>query len=113
MASALAEVTTPWAFFCPGDAPLLHDTIVQRLLAYVTDDVDVVVPHDGVQQQSLFMLMRARLREQIADYLASEQRSVHGWLVTQRMVEVPMVDAVSHFLNINTWDALARAGTAL
>jgi molybdenum cofactor guanylyltransferase len=113
VASALAVVTTPWVFCCPGDAPLLLETIVARLEEHVSDDVDIVVPHDGVQRQPLFVLMRASVRAGIADYLSSGARSVHGWLVTQRVVEVPMADAASHFLNINTWDGLAFAGTAL
>ncbi|MCC6241475.1 MAG: molybdenum cofactor guanylyltransferase [Gemmatimonadaceae bacterium] len=110
--SALAVVTTPWAFCCPGDAPLLHETIVSRLAQHVSDDVDVLVPHDGVQRQPLFVLLRAGVREGIADYLLSGARSVHGWVATQRVVEVPMADAASHFLNINTWETLALAGAA-
>jgi molybdenum cofactor guanylyltransferase len=111
--SALAIVDTPWAFCCPGDAPFLPVDLVQRLAETIGADMEIVVPHDGVQLQPLFMLMRSAMRDGLASYLASGGRSVHGWLKARQTTVVTMEDVAAQFLNINSWDALAQASETL
>lgn len=109
--------TTRLLFCCPGDAPLLDRRLVARLASAMTStDADVVYPHDGQRAQHLFVLLRVSdaLATSLDDYLASDERSVHGWLERCRSTSVDASDIASSFANVNTPQDLAdlakRAG---
>jgi len=99
---------TPYLFACPGDAPFLDRQLVARLAQAMTDaEADVAVPHDGTRAQHLFLLLRtigqpSSVGLSLQAYLDGGERSVHGWLDTQRVVRVDAADIADSFVNINT-----------
>lgn len=109
--AALRVITTPWAFVCPGDAPYLDRDLVRRLSAAV-GGADMVFPHDGQQEQPLFLLVRTSLDRALATYLERGQRSVHGFAHQHGAVCVSATDIAPSFLNINTLDDLKAASAA-
>lgn len=100
LASALARVDTPLAFVCPGDAPHLDTTLVARLAAAL-GNADAAYPHDGVQPQHLFLLLRTALLHDLQAWLDAGGRSVRRFLATRVVVEVNAHDIASSFLNVN------------
>jgi molybdopterin-guanine dinucleotide biosynthesis protein A len=101
---------TPYLFACPGDAPFLDRSLVSRLAQALDDaDADIAEPHDGTRAQHLFLLMRTTTRPSIASYLDRGERSVHGWLDTQRVITVDASDIAASFANINTPQELQDA----
>lgn len=114
IASALRSVITPLLFCCPGDAPLLHETLVERLAtALVMSEADIAVPHDGERTQHLFALTRVSEYPSLAAHLAAGGRSVHGWLAGRRTVTVDATDIADHFMNINTDEQLVAASSVM
>jgi molybdenum cofactor guanylyltransferase len=107
---AIRESDTPYLFACPGDAPFLDRALVSRLAQALDDaDADIAEPHDGTRAQHLFLLMRTTTRPSIASYLDRGERSVHGWLDTQRVITVNASDIAASFANINTPQELQDA----
>jgi molybdenum cofactor guanylyltransferase len=98
--SALALVTTPWFFCCPGDAPRVDTAIVARL-ATATDG-DLRIPFDGERQQHLFVLGRTSVHADLDAYLAAGGRSVHGFSAGQSLALVDVRDIAASFANVNT-----------
>jgi molybdopterin-guanine dinucleotide biosynthesis protein A len=114
IATALRCAITPLLFSCPGDAPFLHETLVDRLAtALAMSDTDIAVPHDGERAQHLFALMRVSEHSSLAGYLAAGGRSVHGWLAGRSTVTVDASDIADHFVNINTEEQLVAAGNVV
>ncbi|MEI2720346.1 MAG: molybdenum cofactor guanylyltransferase MobA [Gemmatimonadales bacterium] len=112
--TALEHVSTPYAFCCPGDAPLLGGTLVRRLgEALQRSDADAAIPHDGNQLQRLFLLVPTAVRDSLRDYLAADGRSVRGWSDALNTVILDCAAEADAFLNINTESDLARADTLL
>ncbi|MBL0179849.1 MAG: molybdenum cofactor guanylyltransferase [Gemmatimonadetes bacterium] len=112
--SILEHVATPYAFCCPGDAPLLDPTLVSRLgLALRRASADIAFPHDGHQLQHLFLLFPTSLRGSLRRYLSEGGRSVHGWTDGLNSVIVDCAQHPDAFLNINTQDNLQRADRLL
>ncbi|GAB1344767.1 molybdenum cofactor guanylyltransferase MobA [Gemmatimonas sp.] len=108
LATVSAHVATPWIFCCPGDAPLLETSLVRRLASDMSDELDGAYPHDGEQEQHLFLLVRTSACATIAPYLARGERSVRGWLAQHRMRAVTLPELASHFVNVNSPSDLAR-----
>jgi molybdenum cofactor guanylyltransferase len=110
MDAAQAHAATPYLFACPGDAPFLDRSLVQRLADALNDrNADVAVPHDGTRAQHLFLLMRTALQPALTSYLDTGARSVHGWLDTQRVRVVNADDIAVSFTNLNTPQELRDA----
>lgn len=112
--AALAHVVTPYAFCCPGDAPLLDTGLVQRLGATLRSrHADLAMPHDGERTQQLFLLMRTDVRDSLDQYLARGARTVLGWTDGLRSARHDATDIHAAFLNINTLSALQHAAMYL
>lgn len=112
--AALAHVETPYAFCCPGDAPLLDPGLVQRLGAALRGGhADLAMPHDGERTQQLFLLMRTDVRDSLDRYLASGTRTVLGWTEGLRSAVHDATDIHAAFLNVNTLSALQHAAMRL
>jgi molybdopterin-guanine dinucleotide biosynthesis protein A len=103
--AALEVIASPLLFVCPGDCPRLPRDLVTRLAECLTEETDVVVPHDGHRLQPLFMLLRRPSRTSLSHYLADGGRSVHGWLEKLNVVELTVEDPQG-FMNINTSEDL-------
>jgi molybdopterin-guanine dinucleotide biosynthesis protein A len=108
--TAMNEVLTPYTFCCPCDVPLLSRTLVERLgERMLLASADVAMPHDGVQSQQLFLLLRTSERDSLRNYLSDGGRSVLGWTDTLRGVLLDVQDDIASFLNVNTKADLLRA----
>ena len=109
VASALEHTVTPWAFVCPGDAPLLASTLVATLArAAETSDAKAFVPFDGKRRQHLFLLLHRSLQGTLDSYLTSGGRSVHEWLDACEAAAVDATPDHDSFVNINSAEALTR-----
>ena len=105
ISSCLNSCATAYAFICPGDAPNLDQSMVQRLArSLATTDVGVVVAHDGRRRQNLHLLLRSTELAGINAYLTSGARSVKGWLETTAAVEVNCADLAPCFADIDEPD---------
>lgn len=94
---------TQFLFVCPGDAPFLPTTLVTLLAASLCRaEIDIAVPHDGVQRQHLFMLIRRDLAPALRTYLDAGGRSVHGFVDQQRCATVGGRFEVGAFLSVNS-----------
>jgi molybdopterin-guanine dinucleotide biosynthesis protein A len=112
--AALAHVETPYAFCCPGDAPLLDPGLVQRLAGTLrSSHADLAMPHDGERTQQLFLLMRTDVRDSLDRYLAGGHRTVLGWTEGLRSAVHDATDIRAAFLNVNTLSALQHAAMRL
>ena len=103
----------------PCDSPLFPLDLAARLLAALerenADIAMVTAPEqgrDGVVQprsQPVFCLMRATLRDSLAQFLAQGGRKIDVWTALHRLVLVPFVspsDDPQAFANANTLDEL-------
>jgi molybdopterin-guanine dinucleotide biosynthesis protein A len=112
--SVLDVVESPWAFCCPGDAPLLDRSLVGRLAEVLErDNASMAMPHDGERPQPLFLLMQTAMRDPLRQYLADGGRSVLGFTERVGTAVMPASDIRASFLNVNTRDAHARVADLL
>jgi molybdopterin-guanine dinucleotide biosynthesis protein A len=111
LASVAPQVTTPWIFCCPGDAPRLASDLVARLGSACDEHCEAAYPHDGERPQYLFLLVRTAACTDIAAHLRDGGRSVHGWLDAVRARAVAMSVITGSFANVNSSHTLAELGT--
>ena len=101
--ACLDVADTEYLFVCPGDAPFLPTTLVERLTgALRRDGADIAIPHDGIRRQHLFMLLRRSLLPALRDYLAAGGLSVHAFVDSVRHVVVDCADEAGGFVNVNS-----------
>jgi molybdopterin-guanine dinucleotide biosynthesis protein A len=94
---------TDYLFVCPGDAPFLPATLVERLTGGLRREAtDVAIPHDGTQRQHLFMLLRCRLAPALRGYLAAGGRSVRAFVDSVQHAVVDCADEAAGFVNVNS-----------
>jgi molybdopterin-guanine dinucleotide biosynthesis protein A len=111
--AGLARADTDYLFVCPGDAPFLSTTLVDRLAhALNGDTADIVLPHDGIRQQPLFLLIRRSLATPLRHYLDAGGRAAHTFIDQQRHAVVDAAFEAESFVNINTTAELAAATSA-
>jgi len=102
LACCLQQVSTQWAFVCPGDAPFVVAEIPRRLLAALTEGTSrIAVAHDGQRRQALHMMLAPDHAASIREYLNNGHRSVYGWLETQPITQVVMEDLASAFNDLD------------
>jgi len=102
LATALRQHTTAFLVTVPCDAPLLPADLVRRLLAACeASDADVAVASDGERQQSVFLLVRARVAPALESYLAGGGRKVDAWLSRVRAAVADFSDEPWAFVNVN------------
>lgn len=86
----------------PCDSPLFKTVHLQELIKALTDNKDIVVPHDGVRIHPVFLALKTHLKNNLAAYLHSGERKVETWLISQRWSKVDFSDQAKIFTNINT-----------
>ena len=102
IACCLSEVTTPWAFVCPGDGPFIHAEIPRLLHQSLQEgSAQLALAHDGQRLQHLHVMLSPSLKQSINDYLDTGHRSVHGWLQSQDFNEVLMADHANAFRDLD------------
>lgn len=92
----------------PCDSPFLPLDLRARLERKIGDG-DLAVAKTGDQPHPVFSLVRASVREHLAQFLAAGGRKIDAWYATLRVVEVPFDDEADAFRNINTREELDSA----
>jgi molybdenum cofactor guanylyltransferase len=97
----LAE--TDYVFVCPGDAPFIPTTLIERLTAALDrEPAEIAMPGDGVRRQHLFALMRRALAGPLRDYLERGGRSMYEFVDLQRAVVIDASQEPDAFFNVNS-----------
>lgn len=112
--AGLTHCRTDWMATVPCDTPRFPEDLVATLAAAAGDARAVVAVTEEAgerQRQSVFCLLRADLRVDLAAYLAEGGRKIERWLERQGCVDVLFADADA-FFNANTLDELRRLGGA-
>lgn len=119
--TGLTHCTTPWLLTVPCDSPRFPTDLAQRLAEALRDDAgDIAMPlapdSDGqLRPQPVFCLMRAALREDLADFLAQGERKTRTWADHHRLALVPFdrpQDDPRAFFNANTPEDLRMLDNA-
>lgn len=92
----------------PCDSPFLPLDLRARLERRIGDG-DLAVAKTGDQPHPVFSLVRASVREHLAQFLAAGGRKIDAWYATLRVVEVSFDDEADAFRNINTREELDSA----
>ncbi len=93
----------------PCDCPLIKTQHVQKLLLTHTEtNADIAVAFDGSRLHCVFFAVSTRLKQSLQGYLASGQRKVGGWLMSQRIRQVDFSNEPEILTNINTMDELSQ-----
>ena len=101
--SAMEAVDTADIMFVPCDGPLLPGDLVERFVSVrKRSAADIAVAHDGERLQPVYALIPARLKPELASFLASGERKIDRWYAQQRMALVDFSDMPDIFRNINT-----------
>ena len=91
----------------PCDTPDLPlDLSATLAAALAAGAADIALPLTPQGPQPACLLLKVGVLASVAPYLAGGQRSIRGWLATQRVVEVPFADAAA-FANANDPATLA------
>ena len=112
--AGLTHCRTDWMATVPCDTPRFPEDLVATLAAAAGDARAVVAVTEEAgerQRQSVFCLLRADLRVDLAAYLAEGGRKIERWLERQGCVDV-LFDDADAFFNANTIDELRRLGGA-
>lgn len=99
--SCVDLVTTDLVFVAPCDMPNLPADLVARL-GQALNGNDLAVAHDGDREQHLLFLAKTYTIDSIGFYFSSGQRSVAGWVASQKRSVVDFSAEAACFLNINT-----------
>ena len=111
--AAMQAATTPLVFACPGDAPLLPPTLIERLARTLDGrTADVAYPHDGERPQHLFLLVRRDASERLRQYLDAGGRAVHEWAERMHAVRLDARSDRDAFVNVNSAADLAQLNTS-
>jgi molybdopterin-guanine dinucleotide biosynthesis protein A len=112
--SAMERLETEFLVTVPCDAPLIAPDLVARLqAACLAQDADLAVATDGQRQQPVFLLLRARSRPALRDYLAGGGRKIDAWFGQLRVAEADFSDEPETFVNVNDPDERARIESQL
>ena len=106
--AGLGGVSHPLAATVPCDSPFLPDDLVKRLKAALGDK-DLAVAKTGGQPHPVFALVRTKVLENLAAFLAGGGRKIDAWYASLRVVEVSFDDEADAFRNINTVEELNKA----
>lgn len=112
--AGLTHCRTDWMVTVPCDTPRFPEDLVATLAAAAGGARAVVAVTEEAgerQRQSVFCLLRADLRVELAAYLAEGERKIERWLERQGCVDV-LFDDAGAFFNANTIDELRRLGGA-
>lgn len=110
LASALEQVTTPWALSCPVDLPFVPVDLGRRLAKAVCAQNAPAAYVQAERTHPLCLLVRADQIASLKAYLLSGERRVMSWLQAVGAVEVDFRNAPAQaFFNINTPQDLEAA----
>ncbi len=104
--SAMAHAKTDIICVIPCDSPLIKAEHLQKLLAALTENIDIAVAFDGVRMQPVFFALKRSLQASLQLYLQQGNRKIDLWLEQHRLVKVDFSQNSEVFLNINTLSEL-------
>ena len=109
MLAGLNHCSTPFLATVPCDAPLFPLDLVARLASVAADIVVATAPGEmGVlRTQPVFCLLRADLRDSLAQFIAAGGRKVGQWVAQHHCVQVVFTEPQA-FANVNTLPELAE-----
>ncbi len=117
MLAGLTHCTTPWLLAVPCDTPLFPLDLAGRMAqAAVLGNADVAIAsapdESGVlRPQPVFCLIKASLKDSLAQFIAGGGSKVGAWTQSERSVMVPFGpprDDARAFFNANTAEELKR-----
>lgn len=107
LATAMAQVRTPWVAVVPVDVPLLPEDLVSRLSQAVVQEQCALAYAATTRPHPLSMVAAVSLLGSLQDFLLRGERRVMQWVREQGGIAVPFQgDGVLD--NINTPEDLAR-----
>lgn len=99
---ALRATSTAFILTAPCDAPLLPETLGERLWTACRDNgAEIAVAHDGNRLQPVFALISTALDESLQQYLDDGGRKIDRWYETRRLATVDFRDQAKCFMNVN------------
>lgn len=111
MHSALLQTTTDWIGFVPCDSPLINLDLVERFCKQASEDLDILVAHDGEYKQPVFCMYHKRILPNLTQFLESGERKIILLYKNLKMEFVDFSDTPDCFVNLNTPQELAEFGT--
>ncbi|MGF1694193.1 molybdenum cofactor guanylyltransferase MobA [Vibrio lamellibrachiae] len=108
--AGLTHSDTDWVGFVPCDSPLINTDLVKRFSQQVTDDVDILVAHDGEFKQPVFTLFNKRVLHKLNAFLQRGDRKIILLYNECRTEYVDFSDSPNCFLNLNTPEELTQFG---
>ncbi|MCK6264970.1 molybdenum cofactor guanylyltransferase MobA [Vibrio sp. ZSDE26] len=108
--AGLSFSQTDWVGFVPCDSPIINSDLVARFSQKVTDDVDILVAHDGVFKQPVFTLMNTRILPKLEAFLQRGDRKIILLYNECNTEYVDFSDSPNCFLNLNTPEELSQFG---
>ncbi len=112
IAAALPHCRHDLIMVTPCDTPWLPTDLYQRLSAQMPPQGRLVIAHDGVRLQPLFMLLRRELLHSLQTSLAHGHFKVERWCQEQG-AGIAEFDNAAAFANLNTDAELVAARTAV
>ena len=101
--SALNNCATTHIVTLPCDGPLLPDDLVDRLIsAYIGNNADIAVAHDGNRMQPVYSLIPVRLSASLKAFLDEGGRKIDIWYERHRIALADFSDCPETFRNVNT-----------
>ncbi|MCW8988152.1 MAG: molybdenum cofactor guanylyltransferase MobA [Gammaproteobacteria bacterium] len=105
---ALQECESEWLLSVPADSPFIPTNLVLRLSQH-SQNVKIVIPHDGENLHPTFALIHKSLEVSLKNFLNSGERKARAWMQQQPHSIVDFSDQTHAFININTEAELKNA----
>lgn len=100
--AALRAASTTFILTAPCDAPLLPESLGQRLAtAFVDHNAEIAVAHDGNRPQPVFALISTALADSLERSLHQGGRKIDRWYESHRLATVDFSDVAECFVNVN------------
>lgn len=107
VATAMAQVDTPYILTLPCDAPFVAHNYQQKMWsALKSQQTDLAVAFDGKRLQPVHALLPVHLHAELVRFLAGNTRRVDAWYSQYAMGLVDFSQQVRMFCNLNTPEEL-------
>lgn len=101
--SAMRSAQTDYVLTIPCDCPLIDGALLGRLyMGLIAEGAEICSAHDGERLHPVFLIAECGLADDLAGYLASDQRKVETWLKSRRLAVADFSDHPELFFNINS-----------
>ncbi|PMJ92111.1 molybdenum cofactor guanylyltransferase MobA [Vibrio sp. 10N.261.55.A7] len=108
--SGLLNATSDWVGFVPCDSPMINNDLVERFCMSITEDVDILVAHDGEYKQPVFTMFNKRVLNKLDAFLERGDRKIILLYKECRTEYIDFSDSPDCFLNLNTPEELKQFG---